>query len=138
MSVQELCVGEILKVNNDEQQTVTGWASVIEEGGQPLIDRQEDIIDEPILVKAAHDFILDSRAGKLMHQGKRVADVVESCVMTKELQKVLGVVVKNEKGQQIVGWLITMKIRDPKLWEEAKNGEFTSFSIGGVGRREEV
>lgn len=124
--------GQIFKVDGDEQRTITGWASVIEENGQPLIDRQGDIIDEPTLIKAAHDFIENSRAGKVMHEGKRVAHVVDSIVMTKDLQKSLGINLNK------VGWLITMKIDDDATWDKAKKGEYNTFSIGGVGRRVEV
>lgn len=122
---------DVLK-SNDDQRTVTGWASVIEENGVPVVDFQGDVIDEGDLEKAAHNFVMDERAGKLMHQGKRVADVVASFPMTKDIQKALGIDLKK------VGWLITMKIRDEELWKRVKAGEFPAFSIGGHGRREAI
>lgn len=121
--------GEILKVSDDEQRLVLGWASVIEEAGKSVVDSQGDVIDEDTLLKAAHGFILDARAGKLMHQGKRVGDVVESIVFTKDLQKALGI----DLGK--IGWLITYKVRDEELWKEVKAGKYPAFSIGGLGRR---
>lgn len=125
--------GAVLKIDQ-EQRMVYGWASVIEENGQPVVDSQGDIIREPVLVKAAQQFMLDARAGKVMHQGNQVADIVESVVMTKDVQKALGI----DLGK--VGWFIGMKVAEGsnELWDQVKNGEFPMFSIGGKGRRKNV
>lgn len=119
---------QVLKVDED-QRLVYGWASVIEENGVPVVDDQDDVIEEPTLLKAAHGFVLDARAGKLMHAGKQVGDIVESMVFSKKLQAALGVNLNK------VGWLIAYKVRDDALWERVKRGEFPAFSIGGHGRR---
>lgn len=118
----------ILKVDN-EQRIAYGWASVIEENGKVVVDSQGDMIRESVLQKAAHDYVLDERAGKVMHKGKRIADVVESIVFTKELQKAIGIDLKK------VGWFLAMKIRDESVWERVKSGELKAFSVGGLGRR---
>jgi hypothetical protein len=134
---EEVSTGKVLKID-ESLRTVYGWASVITKNDEPLVDRQGDIINEPTLQKAAHGFILDDRAGKVMHRGKRVADVVESCVLTKELQKVLGnVVCKDAEGNAITGWFIGMKVRpdDDGLWAKVVAGDFPTFSIGGQGQR---
>lgn len=114
---------------DDDLKVVWGWASMVEKNGEPVIDRQGDVIRESVLQKAAHNFMVDERTGKVMHQGKRVADVVESIVLTKAIQKTLGV----DLGQS--GWFIGMKIRDNDLWQKVKSGEFTAFSVGGQGQR---
>lgn len=120
--------GKVVKVDED-QRLVYGWASVIEENGEPVVDSQDDLIREPVLQKAAHQFILEYRAGKLMHQGKAVGSVVESMVFTKSLQQALGVNLNK------IGWLIAYKVEDDALWARVKAGEFPAFSIGGHGRR---
>lgn len=119
---------EIFKVN-EETRTVYGWAYVIEKDGQTVIDSDNDTIEENELTKAAHQFVLDERNGKVMHKGDVVADVVESLLFTKALQDALGIDLKK------IGWFIGMKIRDDALWEQAKAGEFNGFSIGGQSRR---
>jgi hypothetical protein len=97
--------------------------------GKPVVDTQNDTIEEAELVKTAHLFITDYRAGKVMHEGEDVGEVVESIVLTSDLQKALGIDLKK------VGWLIGMKINDETIWKQAKAGEFNSFSVGGVARR---
>ena len=124
----EVSTGKVLKID-ETLKTVFGWASVIEENGLTVVDRQGDMISEPTLQKAVHGYIMDERAGKVMHKGKRVADVVESLVMTKDLQKALGIDLNKS------GWLIGMKIRDEELWKQVKSGDFPTFSIGGQGQR---
>ena len=119
---------EVLKANDDER-TVLGWASVIERDGQPVIDHQGDVIDEPTLVKAAHGFMSNYRVGKAMHDGQPVSDAVESMVFTRDLQKALGI----DLG--MVGWLVKFKVNDDEVWKKVKSGELRSFSIGGRGER---
>lgn len=123
--------GTITKVD-DKLKIAYGWFSVIEENGQAVVDTQGDVITEPTLIKAVHGFILDSRAGKLMHNGQRVADVVDSIVFTSELQKALGI----DLGK--VGWFGGMKFRDDAIWQRVKSGELPAFSIGGYGKRKPV
>lgn len=122
---------EIIKMD-DEQQMVTGWASVIEKNGIPVVDHQDDIITVDELTKAAHNFMSDYRVGKAMHDGGKVGEVVESVVFTKELQKALGI----DLGK--VGWLIKVKVTNPKVWAQVKKGELKAFSVGGTGVRTPV
>lgn len=121
-------IGRITKLD-EERRVVYGWASVVEENGQAVVDAQGDVITPDTLYEAAHGFVLDTRAGKVMHQGRRVADVVESLVFTKELQSALGLDLKK------VGWFIGMKVRDEEVWKRVKNGELRAFSVGGTGVR---
>ncbi len=120
--------GKILKVD-EEQRIVFGWASVISEKGEIVVDSQGDMIREDVLAKAARTFVLDERAGKVMHKGNRIADIVESIVFTEELQKVLGI----DLGK--VGWFVGFKIHDDKVWKMVKDGTLSMFSIGGRGVR---
>lgn len=121
----------ISKVDKDKMLAF-GWFSVIEEDGKAVVDSHGDVILEDTLMEAAHNFITESRSGKVMHQGRRVADVVESVVFTKDLQKALGI----DLG--LVGWFGAMKFRDSKIWEKVKSGELSAFSIGGIARRTKI
>jgi putative serine protease XkdF len=123
--------GEITKLDED-QRLVSGWFSVIEENGASVVDLQGDVIDEADLVKAAHQFNLDARRGQAMHKGSKVADVVESIVFTRELQKALGI----DLGK--VGWFATMKVHDDATWAAVKSGKLGAFSIGGRGVRDPI
>ena len=122
--------GEITKLE-DEQQIAYGWFSVIEEDGIIVEDVEGDVISEKSITKAAHS-ILDSRAGKLMHKGEAVADIVESIVFTHDLQKALGIDLKK------VGWFGGMKFHDDDVWADVKSGKFPAFSIGGTGQRKAI
>jgi hypothetical protein len=127
--VKYTATGRIAKLD-DEARVAYGWFSVIEdEDGRAVVDGQGDVIDERTLTKAAHEFVVDARAGKVMHKGRRVADLVESIVFTKDVQGALGI----DLG--IVGWFGAMKFRDNSAWARVKSGELAAFSIGGLGRR---
>jgi len=125
-----LPVGEATIIKySEEQRCVTGWASVVEQDGKPVVDHQGDVMSEADLLKSAHNFMADYRVGKAMHQGGKVGDIVESVVFTKDLQKALGI----DLGK--VGWLIKVKVSDPAIWKRVKSGELKAFSIGGYGQR---
>lgn len=124
-------IGTITKVDKD-RMIAYGWFSVIEIKGEAVVDAHGDVILEDTLIDAAHEFMMESRAGKVMHQGRRVADIVESVVFTKDLQKALGI----DLGK--VGWFGAMHFRDEKVWVKVKSGELSAFSIGGVARRTEI
>lgn len=119
---------QIIKLH-EEERMVTGWASVIEENGVPVIDHQEDVMTEKELVKSAHGFMRDYRASKAMHEGGKIGEVVESVVFTKDLQQALGI----DLGK--IGWLIKVHVTNDLVWKRVKKGELRSFSIGGYGRR---
>lgn len=123
----------ITKVS-DELRTVYGWASVNSEGGHLVTDVQDDQIDDAELIKAAHDFVTSSRAGGLMHArgasgAHRLGDVVESLVLTPDIQKALGV----DLGK--TGWFIGYRVNDDDAWDLVKDGTLKAFSIGGRARR---
>ena len=120
----------VCKVSED-QRLVYAWASVIEENGEPVFDFHGDRIDVEELVKAAHRS-LRIMVGKEMHRGEGKAEVVESMVLTKELQSALGIDLKK------VGWLVAMKVHDDGLWSDIKAGRYPMLSIGGRGLREEI
>lgn len=118
---------EITKLDDDEQ-VAYGWVTVYEENGQPVVDRQGHRISEAEVVKMAHKFASDSRVAKTMHSGDQVGGVVESIVLTRDLQKALGI----DLGK--AGWFIGMKVDSSAVWKRVKAGELRGFSIGGKGR----
>ena len=48
---------------------VYGWASVVTEKGEAVVDRQGDIIEPETLVRAVNKFMEHVRVGKEMHKG---------------------------------------------------------------------
>ena len=121
--------GKILKVD-DEQRIVYGWASVITENGQPVIDRQGDVIEADTLVKAVNDFMEHVRVGKTMHVGGETGRVIHSLPVTKEICDSLGIQCDRE------GWIVAYKVYDDKVWQMVKSGELAAFSIGGRAVKE--
>jgi hypothetical protein len=120
--------GEIAKFDADKQM-VWGWASIYERDGQVVIDHQDDMIHEEDIVEAAHSFVSDARVGKAMHSGDQIGEIVESVVLTRDLQKVLGIDLK------MAGWLIGMHVQSPEVWSKVKDGTLKSFSIGALVER---
>jgi hypothetical protein len=122
---------KILKVEGDRQQ-MFGWASISTEDGDPIIDKQGDVIMPDDLEQAAYEFLLYKRQMGDMHERLGVGRVIESMVFTKEKQNLLGI----DLGLE--GWWIGMKVDDPKVWKRIKSGEQLEFSIGGRGERIEI
>ena len=122
--------GKILKAD-DEQRMVYGWASVVTEDGEPVVDRQGDVIEADTLVKAVNDFMEHVRVGKAMHTGEQVGVVVHSLPITKEIGEALGIQSNRE------GWVVAYKVFDDTVWEQVKSGELAAFSIGGRAVKED-
>mgnify|MGYP000217794201 CR=1 FL=1 len=122
--------GKILKAD-DEQRMVYGWASVVTEKGEPVVDRQGDVIEADTLVKAVNDFMEHVRVGKAMHTGEQVGVVVHSLPITKEIGDALGIQSDRE------GWVVAYKVYDDAVWNMVKSGELAAFSIGGRAVKED-
>jgi hypothetical protein len=122
--------GKILKAD-DEQRMVYGWASVVTEKGEPVIDRQGDVIEPETLVKAVNNFMEHVRVGKAMHTGDQVGVVVHSMPITKEIGDALGIHSDRE------GWVVAYKVYDDNVWNMVKSGELAAFSIGGRAVKED-
>lgn len=122
--------GQVLKTD-DEQRMVFGWASVITEKGEPVVDRQGDVIEADTLVTAVNKFMEHVRVGKSMHNGDQIGVVIHSWPMTQEIAKSVGVQTDRE------GWLVGFKVYDDAVWKRVKSGELKAFSIGGRATKEE-
>lgn len=135
--VEQIHFDAIIEKVDPDKRLVYGWASVVTEKGQPVIDRHGDIIPVDVLVDAVHKFNTEVRNGGVMHirnggEVVKIATVVESIVFTEDLQKTLSI----DLGK--VGWFLGMRIEHDKVWEMVKSGELKAFSIGGRGLRQSV
>lgn len=119
---------ELAKVDAPEG-LVFGWASVIEEGGEPVTDSQGDVIAPEEMEKAAYGFVLNARVAGDMHLRKGVGRLVESIAFTAEKQAALGI----DLGK--VGHWVGFKIDCPDVLEKVRDGTYAALSIGGRGIR---
>lgn len=111
---------------------VSGWASVIEDDGELVIDFHDDAAEMSELRKAAHKFITNARQAKLLHKGNRIGEVVESVLIDDAFAEAHGIVHKKR------GWWITMQVNDEDVRKRVRDGELRAFSIGGRGVRQPV
>jgi hypothetical protein len=111
---------------------VRGWASVIEQDGQPVEDWQGDTISMDELRKAAHGYVTRARVAKAMHKGDQVGEVVESVIVDDAFAKAMGI------SDSRRGWWIGMQINDPKVQQQVRDGVLKCFSIGGKGKRTKI
>jgi hypothetical protein len=123
--------GEVTKMD-DDQRIVYGYASVISKNGEPIVDRQGDIITAEELEKAASEFMLSNRIGKTMHSGEPTTTIIHSFPMTDEIKKAYQIESPYE------AWLIAVKVHDDVTWNMVKSGELKDFSIGGKATRREL
>lgn len=116
----------VLKSLDDEKRLITGVVL------QPNItDAHGDVISELDIEQTAFDFMeLHQTIGK-QHSEKADAVPVESFIAREDMT--IG-------GEPVVKgtWVMTVKVLDDKLWEDAKDGKFTGFSIGGVAETEDL
>lgn len=129
--VDPIAKGEAFNVRkvDEEKRLVFGWFSVCEKGGEPVFDREGDMIPPDELEKAAYDFVLNARVAGEVHMRKGVGDLVESIMFTVEKQEALGI----DLG--MVGWWGGFKVTDDTVWKSIKDGDYPMFSIGGSGTR---
>ncbi len=123
----------ILKSEGDKR-LVFGWASVcVSVNGERIRDKQDDIIAPQELEAAAYEYVLGFRgAGEEHLPGKRQkARLVESCVLTEEKQRAIGIPV----GTVPVGWWVGFYVDDDEAWEKVKDGTYKMFSIEGTASR---
>lgn len=97
-------------------------------------DLQNDVYNAEEVEKAAHYFMIESRKADWMHQrtlAKSDAVPVESYIAPADFT-VNGYTI--QKGD----WVMGMHVPNPELWGAIKKGEAASFSIRGVGKRNQV
>ena len=122
---------EIEKVD-EEQRMVWGWAYLcVDEAGQQVVDHSGDVVSLEDVHKAARDFMLESRTGGAMHDG-RIGEVCESLVVTDAVAEELQIASLKR------GWFIGLHVEDDEAWAGVKAGKFRAFSIGGTADTEEL
>lgn len=123
-------MAKITKTQED-QNLVFGWASVIEENGQPVVDSQGHVIGEADLEKAFYAYAQDARVAGEMHgdYGEHVGKMVECMVFTKAKQEALGI----DLGK--VGAWVGYRL-SPAAFAKVKDGTYKMLSIGGRGNLE--
>lgn len=122
---------------DEEKRLVFGWASVaVTVDGEILEDRQQDMIDPADLEEAVYEYVLKFRDSGEEHIStlRKKGKLVESCVLTEEKQRAMGI----PPGIVPVGWWIGFKIEDDAAWQKVKDGTYRMFSIEGKASREEV
>jgi phage head maturation protease len=67
-----------------------------------------------------------------MHDGDKKGEIVESIVLTREVQDALGISLDK------IGWFVGFKVYDDEVWAKVKSGELRMLSIGGRGTRHDV
>ena len=117
----------IIKMD-DDKRLVTG---VVYAPG--VVDTQGEFMEAEAIEEAAHEFLAKHRNTDVRHSfvTNEGVEIVESAVAKADYE-LDGVPIK--KGT----WTITTKVKDDKLWEGIKKGEYNGFSMGGSGIREEV
>ena len=134
--------GSIAKVD-DEKRQVFGWASVTEINGDPVVDLQGDLMETYELEKAAYDYVLNSRVGGEMHERvgksspKQVGTLIESMVITPEKIEKMGLPPETPHGWWI-GFQVGRDDFGDKAWDKVKKGDYTGFSIHGLGKRQSM
>lgn len=130
----------VQKVDPDKQMVFGIW-SVTTIGGDPVVDKQDDVIPTEELEKAVYDFVLKSREQGRMHEGRDVGRCIESMIYTKEKEDAINKYLKAEglSGSLNAGmefWWGGFKVDDANTWAEIKAGRLPEFSIGGRGTRD--
>lgn len=120
---------DVLKVD-DQLGLVFGFGIVCKRDGEDYYDLQGDHIPEEAMVKAAADFMLNSRVAGDMHRAKD-GQVVFAFPLTEDVAKAFDI------QTPITGLMVAIQPSEDVL-TKFRSGEYTGFSIGGVRVAEEV
>lgn len=115
---------KVLKVD-DDLGLVMGFAIISKIDGEEYFDLQGDHIPEDAMLKAATDFMENSRLADVMHDYKKAGTVVFAFPLTTEIAKAFDIETK------MTGLMIAMR-PEPDMLKRFKSGELTGFSIGGT------
>jgi len=99
-------------------------------------DLQGDIITAEEIEKTAHNYMAKSRVVGSNHKSQMKAHVVESFIAPDVMNFEDG-----PYGKQVVNkgaWVLGVKITDPKEWKKVESGEYSGFSVGGMGLRDKL
>lgn len=117
---------------DDGECRVFGWASIIEQkSGDPLVDRQGDVMLLEDLEPAVYQFVIDFHAGGVMHRGGVTSKLIESFVVTPDKLKAMGF----KANALRAGWWVGFSVEDQAIAAKVRAGNFKAFSIQGKGTR---
>lgn len=121
-----------LKKFDEDLGLVMGYIIICKEDGEDYFDLHGDHIPESSMLKAALDFMENSRRAKEMHTGDVSGSIVFAWPMTTDIAKAFDISTKT------TGLMIAMK-PDEEMLEKFQDGTLSGFSIGGFrGIDEEV
>lgn len=98
------------------------------------LDSQNDWMTPADIEEAAHHYLATSRVVGTEHTDPIAAIPVESFIAPQDLD------FNGQYGPTRVtkgSWVLGVKINDPLEWKMVLNGEYTGFSVGGFGVRED-
>ena len=117
---------------DEELGLVMGFIIICKQDGEDYYDLHDDHIPEHAMLKAASDFMENSRTAKEMHTGDKRGSIVFAWPLTTDIAKAFDI------ETNTTGLMIAMR-PDEDMLEKFKSGELTGFSIGGFrGIDEEV
>lgn len=121
-------------LGGEELGVTFGWAIICkDENGEDYFDLHGDHIPEESMLKAALEFALSPRLGKVMHAGKQVGTHAFIMPITTDM------VEANKWASKQTGLLIGWHVEDDATRKMIKDGKLAGFSIGGAyGETEEL
>lgn len=99
------------------------------------IDAQDDFMEPEDIEAAAHKYLSESRVIGKNHSDPIHAVPVESFIAPEDFE------VSGQYGPQPVkkgSWVLGVKVNDPEEWQKIVDGDYTGFSVGGVGSRQQT
>ena len=100
------------------------------------IDAQDDFMTDEDIEATAHNYLTHSRVVGAGHT-RPITDAypVESFIAPQDFE------MNGQYGLQPVkkgSWVLGVKIKDPEEWQKVLDGEYTGFSVGGIGERQQT
>lgn len=99
------------------------------------IDAQEDFMEPEEIERAAHRYLANSRVIGKNHSEPIQATPVESFIAPCDFD------VAGQYGPQTVtkgSWVLGVKVHNPEEWQKIVDEDYTGFSVGGVGARQQT
>lgn len=121
----------VVKTSSDELGLVFGWALTSKAGGTDYFDLHGDNIVEEDLIRVAAEFMERGGATDEQHDFEADGRVVFAMPLTAEVAKSFGI------QTDTTGLMVAIK-PSPEVFAKFKAGEYTGFSIAGIGERLEV
>lgn len=116
---------------SDELGLVFGWALTTKANGADYFDLHGDNIVEDDLIRVAAEFMANGGATDQQHDFAADGRVVFAMPLTAEVAKSFGI------QADTTGLMVAIK-PSADVFAKFKSGEYTGFSIAGIGEREAV